>query len=323
MITIKITTPNDFPIDRQLPYNDPKFHNVKFVINQNIAECDYWIVYDNLKTSETSLCPIENTFLFTGEPSTVRSYNRKFINQFGNLITSQTDLSHPNKRYSQTCLPWLVGISAKEDHHKFLNSNFWRYEDFNSNTFSKKNRLISVITSNKTLTKGHRQRLKFVFELKKVLGNDLEIFGNGFNSVKDKMDALKEFKYTVVLENSQHNDYWTEKIADAFLCECFPIYYGCQNIGKYFDINSLTSINIKHSQESIDAVLKSIKLNLYETNKDAIMESKNRVLNEYNLFNFILTLTKNNNLHKKILLTFNPEEHSFVDKFKTRLRRVI
>jgi len=323
MITIKITTPNDFPIIRQLPTNDPIFDNLNFVINKDIKECDYWIIYDNLRKPETVLCPLRNTILFTGEPSTVRVYNHSFINQFATLITTQKHLTHPYKIYSQTCLPWLVGITSGKDHHKFSDANYWTYSNFKLNTYQNKNKLISIITSNKTLSRGHKQRLDFIYKLKSELGDQLEIFGSGFKSIPDKMDAMQDFKYSLVIENSQHKNYWTEKIADAFLCNCYPIYFGCSNIYDYFDQNSLSTIDISKPQQAINTIQEAIQNEYYEKNKSKILESKNKILTDYNFFHFIKNLIQAPIEKEKQLITLLPERNNVFDKIRTKIYRII
>lgn len=323
MIIVKVSISDNFPLIRQLPKDDSLFSGIKFVINEDIEECDYWIVFDNLLKPETVLCCQENIFFFAGEPSTVRTYNREYIRQFAKVITNQKHLSHSQKINSHTCLPWLVGIKYDKDKRKFSTSNYLTHIDFKRNSFENKTKLISVITSNKILSKGHKQRLEFVFKLKEILGDQLEVFGSGFNDIPDKISALQDFKYTLVIENSQHKDYWTEKLADAFLCNCYPIYYGCSNIYDYFDKRSLTNIDITKPQLAIRTIQKVIQNNTYERNLNKINESKNKILTDYNFFYFIKGLMKNSIGKDKKNITLLPEKTSFFDKIRTRVFRNI
>ena len=47
--------------------------------------------------------------------------------------------------------------------------------DFNSDA---KTKLLSIVVSNKTFTKGHRDRLEFCLKLKERLGDKVDLFGN-------------------------------------------------------------------------------------------------------------------------------------------------
>ena len=51
----------------------------------------------------------------------------------------------------------------------------------------------------------------------------------------DKEDGLKPYRYSIIIENSSENDYFSEKLVDACLLETVPIYWGAPNISKYFD----------------------------------------------------------------------------------------
>ena len=51
--------------------------------------------------------------------------------------------------------------------------------------------------------------------------------------------------FHVSIENSTQNGYFTEKLVDAFLTKTIPIYWGCSDIGKYFDVNGMILIDSK------------------------------------------------------------------------------
>jgi hypothetical protein len=98
----------------------------------------------------------------------------------------------------------------------------------------------------------------------------------------------------VALENSAVENYWTEKLSDAYLAGCYPIYYGCPNIEHYFDSSSLTSIDMRHPEKAIGMIETCIKESMYEQSKHLIQEARNAVLNRYNLFAVICEYVNNN-----------------------------
>lgn len=56
-------------------------------------------------------------------------------------------------------------------------------------------------------------------------------FMNNTNDLKEKfndnkLEFLKQFKFNICPENSRANGYITEKIFEAIICGCIPIYYG-------------------------------------------------------------------------------------------------
>ena len=47
-------------------------------------------------------------------------------------------------------------------------------------------------------------------------------------------DIYKDYKFSIVIENYIHPEYFSEKIMIPLLCGCIPIYIGCTNINNYF-----------------------------------------------------------------------------------------
>ncbi|HLW06429.1 MAG TPA: glycosyltransferase family 10, partial [Marinilabiliaceae bacterium] len=158
------------------------------------------------------------------------------------------------------------------------------YDDLKSSPLPDKTKLISVITSNKAFTQGHQDRIDFVKKLKGYYGDKLDVFGRGINGFDDKWDVLAPYKYHIALENSSSKYYWTEKISDCYLTNTFPIYYGCINITDYFPENSVETINIYEFDKAIAIIDKVIGDDCYEKCKKELLQSKELVLEDYNMF---------------------------------------
>ncbi len=182
-----------------------------------------------------------------------------------------------------------------------------------------KQKKMSVIISNKVYNRDHLNRIKFVEKLKKHYQDKLDVFGIGFNAIEDKWDAIADYKYHIVLENSSYLDYWTEKLADCYLAGSFPFYYGCKNIDKYFPPNSYIPIDINDFAKTIEVIDQSIENNTYEKNIELIEESRNLVLYKYNLFELICSICDLKNPHEKKQQIKLRHELSFLDLHKLPL----
>jgi len=310
MIKIKVSTSSpNWPLIRQTPDHSGIWKNCKFYINEDMPECDYWVVYDNLQKKEKSICQKENTILITGEPVSVKSYNKKFIKQFNTVITSQTNLKHQNIINQQQSLPWMVGGKFIKE-TKSWGKNFSKdYNELKLTKTPKKNKLISIISSSKNGTKGHKERLDFVKQIEKEFKNDIDIYGRGIKTFEDKWDVIAPYKYHIVIENFSTKDYWTEKIADCYLAGAYPFYFGCTNISDYFSKNSFTWININNTKEAIEQVKLLIRENKYEKSIKEIEVAKNKILDEYSLFPMIHKLVnKKNKENKKTPITIFPQK---------------
>ena len=101
-----------------------------------------------------------------------------------------------------------------------------------------KARNMSLIASAKRDTTGHLLRHEMV-DLVQAKGLDVDILGRGYAPFADKSDGLAPYRFSVVIENIRERNYFTEKIVDAVLCETVPIYWGCPNIGDFFDTSGM------------------------------------------------------------------------------------
>jgi hypothetical protein len=77
--------------------------------------------------------------------------------------------------------------------------------------------------------------------------------------------------------------YWTEKLADPFLRNCFPIYYGAPNIGAYFDPASMAVIDINEPDAAIARIVELLDSDMDIEAATAVAEAKRRVLWEHNM----------------------------------------
>ncbi len=277
MIKVKISgeDPN-WPLLRQTPKSQGVWGECRFFVNDACAECDYWIVYDGLQKPETVHCPPQNIFLFTAEPPSVRAYHPRFTAQFAKVVTCHQSIKHPQVIHTQQALPWHL-----------LNKT---YDDFAKEDAPAKTKSLSVISSDKAFTEGHRQRVDFVERLTRRLEGGIDHFGKGIR-IPHKWDGLAGYKYSVVIENSSVRDYWTEKIADAFLAESYPFYYGCPNIGDYFPAGSYTWIDIHNFDSALAVIESTMAQGRFEATTKERLQAKEMVLDQYNLFPAISSMT--------------------------------
>lgn len=132
-----------------------------------------------------------------------------------------------------------------------------------------KTKLISFISSNKNICPGHQLRLECVTDVSNIHPN-IDIFGRGINPINSKLSGLKDYYYSVAMENAQLPSYFTEKIIDCFLSGTIPIYYGCSNIKDYFNIKGIITFNTK---EELMNILSNLTSDFYKDNLEAIEEN--------------------------------------------------
>jgi hypothetical protein len=67
-------------------------------------------------------------------------------------------------------------------------------------------------------------------------------------------DLFRDYRFCLVLENALVEGYITEKILNAFLGGCVPIYYGTQDVFDVFNKNAFIFYDIHNPQPAIDRV---------------------------------------------------------------------
>lgn len=313
-VKLSINSPTDGLL-RQTPAGDGVWGDYKFEINNDVAECDFWVVYSKgQKFDENCSVAPENIILLTGEPEAIYHYAKGFVRQFPTVMTTRNDLKAPRLIKTQPAQPWWVGrksgFSAQGKESFKLN-----FEDFRKPAL-KKTKLISVISSDKAFTKGHNERLKFVRELKAHFGDQLDVFGKGIKDFEDKWDILKDYKYHIALENSSLDHYWTEKLADSYLAGCFPFYYGAPNLKDYFDEGAFRSINITDIDSSIRVIEDGLESELYENSADQMETARNALLNKHNIFPLIADVCDTLDATRPRKTVEIKHEMSFLDPYK-------
>jgi Glycosyltransferase family 10 (fucosyltransferase) C-term len=293
MIIVKfINDSADWRILRQTPGEKGVWGNCLFLENDSIYECDWLVVYNHVLKPERVLCPPENTIYIDPEPPSIRLRSLRFLKQFNYILTCRRDIKRKGVINVQQALPWHVGMQLESSgRHGSLDFTLssslgftMGYDELRHAETPNKTRLLSVISSDKSFTDGHRKRQAFVNLLKGRFGDGLEVYGRGVRDIKDKWDAIAEYKYHVVIENSVYRDYWTEKLADCFLAGAYPFYHGCPNLYEYFPSGSFTEIDINKPKEAIDIIEKGIRSQLYENSLHKLRDAKELVLDKHNLF---------------------------------------
>lgn len=126
-----------------------------------------------------------------------------------------------------------------------------------------KTKMISMISSNKRMCPGHIKRLEWV----ERIGDQVDLYGRGFNEIQFKEEGLCDYMFSVAIENGQYETYFTEKILDCFATGTIPVYLGAPDIGKYFNVDGI--INLSEEFDVSDEI--------YYSKMDAIQDNLERV----------------------------------------------
>jgi hypothetical protein len=202
------------------------------------------------------------------------SYRRS--QRYCNYVSGPDDLA-PNPE----CMPAI-----------WYHSNSFR--DLNEMGVPEKVRTCSWITSGIDRTKNHLKRLAFLKLLQDqnldfdLYGRNLPDWANGKGFLDNKWYAMAPYHYNLSIENYADNDWYvSEKLWDALLAWCLPIYYGGSAAdrllppGSFLRLPSLDEKGFTYIKEVISTP------DAWFAAKEAIAEARQIILHELNLLNWL------------------------------------
>ena len=273
---IKVISKRSAPGGRTFEYA-PGF---SFVYDADCTDYDWLVVCDELPEADVGtmrggcerlFCPRERTILATYEPVSIKCYSRAYALQFGRLLTNRPPSAerHPGYRLGRGYYPWF---------------NDRTYEENKSVVIPPKTKTVSAVCSSKAMKwTRHYDRLRLMRVLSAEI-EGMEWFGHGIRSFGKKYEVMDPYKYHVAIENHIAPHCWTEKIADAFLCECLPFYAGAPDLGEDFPPESFIPIPIDDPAEAVRIVKGAIAAGEYERRREAVLEAKRLILSKYNFW---------------------------------------
>jgi len=240
------------------------------------GRADFAVVLANARPYDRFVCAPQNTLFIAGEPLEKKLYAPGFYRQFGHVLDTHPMSRHPGLILGAPGLNWHVGLDMRSRTYRF------GYDYLKALTRPPKENRIAVVCSSANFTPGQRHRLALLDYLKQRLGDRLVHFGRGFQPIDDKMDAILPYRYQLVLENTCAENYWTEKLADAYLGWAYPVYLGCPNLDAFFSPDAYCAIDGGDFAVAGDRIERLLERPESETEIAAVAESRHRVLDIYN-----------------------------------------
>ena len=113
----------------------------------------------------------------------------------------------------------------------------------------KKTKLVSMIASKKSMCDFHILRNN----LAKKYENNLDLFGRGRKEIVNKIDGLKDYMFSIAIENANYDGMISEKLTDCFATGTVPVYLGSEKtVKKIFDANGVIFLNEKFNIENLN-----------------------------------------------------------------------
>lgn len=214
---------------------------------RNSETPEYVFHVDNFR--ELSNYPDSKNILILYEPKSILPHNYSY------LLSNTDSINFAFTHRIDIC-----------DNNKIINMPpfFPSWINSESSKIYVKKKLVSMIASNKIMCDGHRYRQLIAdrFPYK----NDL--FGRGRNFIENKLDGLRDYMFSVAMENEVCDTYYTEKILDCFLTGSIPIYWGTRKITDVFNKDGIIFLD--------ELNLNDLSPDLYYSKIEAVIDNYNR-----------------------------------------------
>jgi hypothetical protein len=127
----------------------------------------------------------------------------------------------------------------------------------NEGEIYKKTKIVSMIASNKVICSEHVFRQQMINKF----SNQCDHYGRGFRELSNKEDGLRDYCFSITMENGTYSNMFTEKITDCFMTGTIPVYYGIPNIGDFFNKDGIIVLNEEFKIEDLSFDLYNSKIN--------------------------------------------------------------
>jgi hypothetical protein len=154
-----------------------------------------------------------------------------------------------------------------------------------------KNKLMSIIVSEKRFILGHLYRHQLV---QKIIECNLpiDIYGRGSNQYRfnrimgefTDVEPYELYNYSICIENTSCNDYFSEKIITPLMYNCMPIYFGCKNLNKYVENVVILTGNVQTDILIIMKILDNPHMYYKKTYTNKNIKAVNLIQNLPNIF---------------------------------------
>jgi hypothetical protein len=201
--------------------NLPKY--IEWVPKESPLSCDMTVYVDNFIKDWGMNDPSREKLGWLLESPQV---NKEIIG----YIKENLELIRSHYKMIFTCIDSLLEL-GEPFKYSISNAVPWIWPE--NRMIYPKTKLVSMISSSKSWLPGHKHRLKWVEELK----DKVDLFGSGRpNELKDKEDGIRDYMFSVSIENDNSDSYFCEKLTDNFAMGTVPVYWGSKKIvERHFD----------------------------------------------------------------------------------------
>ena len=130
--------------------------------------------------------------------------------------------------------------------------------DFSLWGLHEKKKDVSLILSEKKSMRGHQLRHGIVERFGSLI---TDLYGYEDKRIR-KFDGVAPYRFSVIIESEKAPGFFNEKLIDCFSVGTIPIYWGCTDLERFFDLDGVVEVE---SFEDVKGALESANDHAYKT----------------------------------------------------------
>ena len=205
------------------------------------------------------------------------------------IIPAANSIIHNSDKYSFILTFNAYVLKTCKNAYKYIYGTTWIQEsEYNSVKPADKKFMITSVTGSKLMAPGHHFRqvvyneqlritsIPTCFYISGNSGTLKQIKQNPTLSRESKLELFKTSQFSLVIENSMQENYFTEKLCDCLITKTIPVYSGCPNISDFFDTTGWIIIN-NYSFDELLMKLNTLTEDYYMKHMDIVEKNLNTV----------------------------------------------
>lgn len=150
----------------------------------------------------------------------------------------------------------------------------------------KKDRDVSILSSDKVMCELHRFRLALAKMCKAEGLADTYGRFDGGDYVKSVDETLDRYRFSFIIENDISDYYFSERLTSCLASQTIPIYVGARKISEFFNTDGMILLE-KSDLELAKEALKQCNRQTYEEKLPAVLENYERVQEYRNMQDYL------------------------------------
>ena len=152
--------------------------------------------------------------------------------------------------------------------------------------YRKKDRDLSILSSDKTMCELHRFRLELARTCKKEQLADTYGRFDGGDYVQSVDETLDRYRFSLIIENDVSDYYFSERLTSCLAAQTIPVYLGARKIGDFFNTDGMILLE-KPDIETAKRRIRECTQETDEAKLPAVLDNYARVQEYVNMQDYL------------------------------------